>query len=240
MLQNEGLRKTIPGGWFPVLLLVVALLRSLPSSIAQTSDPWTEEGVSRQKVSWLSDEENLLVAELNKARTDPARYAREYIEPELALFLPDDPRIQQKPDGSLLSLNEGVSAVQECIRIMKTTPPMGILTASEGISKAARGHARDMERRNFFDHDGSDGSDPYQRMSRYGKWSGYAAENISSGEATARGIVVQLLIDDGVPSRGHRENILNPVLTRVGVAIAPHKEWRWTATIDLTAEYIGK
>lgn len=230
---------TIRDGWV-FLLLLVALLTGVHASNAQTPDPWTEEGASQMKASWLSDEENQLVVELNKARTDPARYAREYIEPGLSLFLPDDPLVQQKPDGTLYSTSEGVSAVKECIEVMKSTSPMGILTPSEGISKAARDHAKDMERRVFVAHKGSDGSDPYKRMNRYGKWGGFAAENISAGEATARAVVVQLLIDDGVASRGHRQNILDPALKRVGVAIAPHKEWRWSATMDFASEYTEK
>ncbi len=35
--------------------------------------------------------------------------------------------------------------------------------------------------------------------------------------------VVSLLVDDGVPSRGHRDNILNESYNRVGVAIGEHR-----------------
>lgn len=208
--------------------------------IGQTIDPWTPEGATLLKVDYLSQEENLVIVELCKARTDPSRYATEYIEPRVAWFLLNEPYTMQEEDGRLLMTNEGKAAVIECVKAMKKTPAMGVVRASEGISKAARDHARDMELRNFFDHDGSDGADPFVRMNRYGVRGGYAGENISAGKSTAREIVIQLLVDDGVASRGHRENILTPVFTRVGVAIAPHKQWSWTATIDFAELYTEK
>ncbi|MDD2964228.1 MAG: CAP domain-containing protein [Bacteroidales bacterium] len=238
--KTKACRTSLPFGGLFGMLLVAVLLLNPDRAEGQTPDPWTAEGAAQLKVSWLSDEENLLVVELNKARTDPARYAREYIEPELALFLPDDPLVQQKPNGALYTTLEGASAIKECIGVMKSTLPMKVLVASEGMSKAARDHVRDMDRRVFVAHKGSDGSDPYERMNRYGKWGGFAAENISAGIATAREIVMQLLVDDGVASRGHRDNILDPALKRVGVALAPHEEWGWSATMDFASEYTEK
>ena len=41
-------------------------------------------------------------------------------------------------------------------------------------------------------------------------------ENLVGGQITARMSVIQLLIDSGIPGRGHRYNILNPIWTHVG------------------------
>ena len=47
-----------------------------------------------------------------------------------------------------------------------------------------------------------------ERMNRHGRASGSWAENIAYGNNDAIEIVMQLFIDDGVSSRGHRDNIV--------------------------------
>ena len=51
------------------------------------------------------------------------------------------------------------------------------------------------------------------------------AENCSYGPKTGFDIVVQLLVDDGVESLGHRLNILSTFYSSMGVAIRPHKDF---------------
>jgi uncharacterized protein YkwD len=55
-------------------------------------------------------------------------------------------------------------------------------------------------------HTGTDGSDPYARMNRYGTVLD-GGENIAYGTFTGRDTVMGLVIDDGVASRGHRDNV---------------------------------
>ena len=61
------------------------------------------------------------------------------------------------------------------------------------------------------------------RIERYGEWNGMAAENIDYGAVTGLTIIMDLAIDDGVSSRGHRTNIFNKDAKLVGIATAPHK-----------------
>jgi uncharacterized protein YkwD len=51
-------------------------------------------------------------------------------------------------------------------------------------------------------------------------------ENISYGSAKGHDAVLQLAIDDGVPSRGHRTNIFKPDYAEVGPCEGPHKGYR--------------
>lgn len=60
----------------------------------------------------------------------------------------------------------------------------------------------------------------------------YMAENCSFGKFTAKDVVMQLLIDEGIISLGHRKNILNIEYTKLGVAFGEHKVYRKCAVMD--------
>jgi len=72
------------------------------------------------------------------------------------------------------------------------------------------------------------------RIKRYGDWDIAAAENIHFGK-TPNGLheaVIALVIDDGVPSRGHRNNIFNEKLKYLGVGIAGHTVYGQCVVVD--------
>ena len=177
----------------------------------EASPPFNRRG---QVLSENIDAE--VVAELNRARTNPAAYAR-LIERRLPTY-----------DG-----REGKRAIREAIRVLQSTPPMAPLNFSSWVSRAAKDHARDQGRSGRTGHTGSDGSDPLTRIRRYVDSRG-AAENLAYGLYDAREIVVELIIDDGVASRGHRVNILNPSYSMVGVATGPHKSYGVMCVMDFS------
>ena len=76
------------------------------------------------------------------------------------------------------------------------------------------------------------------RLNRLGRWQGLIAENISTGEEEARDVVLQLLIDDGVASRGHRKNLFNPGLHQAGAGTAPHRDYRVVTVIDYADGFV--
>ena len=64
---------------------------------------------------------------------------------------------------------------------------------------------------------GTDDSSPFSRISEY--CDGLSGnENMVGGEGNARSLVMKLLIDSGISSRGHRYNLLNPEWKYVGCA----------------------
>jgi hypothetical protein len=64
---------------------------------------------------------------------------------------------------------------------------------------------------------------------------GFSAENCSYGYSGALDIVMQLLIDHGVESLGHRRNMMNPGYKGLGVAIRPHAGYRFCAVQDFSS-----
>jgi uncharacterized protein YkwD len=97
------------------------------------------------------------------------------------------------------------------------------------LAKAARLHAEDMARNNYFSHRGRDGSDPARRIERTGYRYRAYGENIAGGQMKPEDVVAGWL-----KSPGHCANLMNPRFTEMGVAFAtdPNSQMGvyWTQT----------
>lgn len=106
-------------------------------------------------------------------------------------------------------------AGMELIDELKEMPPAQLLYPKKCVYQAARKHGEDCKKRGYTDHTGSDGSSPFSRISQF--CTGLRGnENIVGGKKDARVLVIQLLIDSGISSRGHRYNMLNPDWQYIG------------------------
>lgn len=168
-----------------------------------------------------------IVAELNAARTDPAAYARK-ARALRSLFNGD--RIE-RPGEIALVTQEGPAAVDEAIAFLEAQAPLPALRDNPGLARAAADHAREQGQTGEVAHVGADGSSPSDRMRRYGRWSA-TGEAIAYGPDRAEDVILQLIVDDGVPDRGHRRILFNPAYTLVGAACAPHPVWRTACVLD--------
>ena len=176
--------------------------------------------------------EREVVDELNLARTDPKRYAG-----FLAEMRPHFNGNQlERPGEVILVTREGVAAVNEAIEYLRAMQPLPALRLSRGLSLAAQAHVDDQES-GAMGHTGSDGSQPWDRMSRYGAWQDKVAENIAYGGYSTRGVVIQLIVDDGLPDRQHRVNMFSPEYRFVGVACGTHARLHDMCVMDFAARY---
>ena len=122
---------------------------------------------------------------------------------------------------------------------LKSVKNLAMLVPEKSLMEAAAYHANDMSKNNFFDHSSSDGTSFGDRV--YSFYGGNAiAENISAGMNTAIGVVMQLLVDDGLSSLGHRKNILGSKYVAIGVKTATHKQWRTVTVQDFGDKVITK
>lgn len=99
-------------------------------------------------------------------------------------------------------------------------PPLRLASK---LGQAAQRHAEDMARNNFFDHKGSNGSQPSDRAKAAGYSFSYIGENIAAGRATPAETIRQWM-----SSPGHRSNILKREYTEIGFGYvsAPSTRYR--------------
>lgn len=105
-----------------------------------------------------------------------------------------------------------VQRVVELTNIERRKAGLPALKYDPALAAAAEKHSVDMAMRDYFDHEGADGSSPSERVSATGyEWS-FVAENIHGGSDTP-----EEAVKSWMNSPGHRKNILNPKAQEIGV-----------------------
>jgi uncharacterized protein YkwD len=167
--------------------------------------------------------ESEVLAALNRARTDPRGMAAT-LDGLLSYF---NGRVLKRPHWPIaIQTNEGTAAVREASAALRSQTPVGPLTQSTALTKAARDHATDQARTGAVGHTGADGSSTKTRAERYGTWQISLSENIDYSQMVRGSDVIEnLIVDDGVPDRGHRRNIYDPTVKVVGIACGPHPRY---------------
>ena len=96
---------------------------------------------------------------------------------------------------------------------------MGPLAADGCVTYVAQIRSDDMATRGYFAHESPDGSSAFSLLDAYGVPSGWAGENLARNNYP-EDQTVAVAIRDLMASPPHRENILNPNYTAMGVAAA--------------------
>ena len=198
------------------------------TQVSKTQPAGEAENVGGAEVDFMSQKERDVFDATNLARQYPKAYA-EILRKYRATHLGDK---VFKTNHGILKTQEGLPAVDEAIAFLENQKALSPLKASEGLSDAARDHAKDIGRAGIVGHEGTDGSQPVERVNRHGKWRTTTGENIQFGNGDGREIIMQLIIDDGVPSRGHRINIFKKDFEVAGLAIAPHTKYGSCCVIE--------
>jgi len=102
-------------------------------------------------------------------------------------------------------------------RKKKELPP---LKPNALLFKIAQAHSENMAKQGKMDHF-LDGKTPGERVKEGGYVFSRAQENIAAADA---GISIEELMKGWMESKGHRENILTPLCTEIGLGIAGDKE----------------
>jgi uncharacterized protein YkwD len=198
-------------------------------------DGWSLADIDTARdADFLSEAEKDVILASNAVRTDPRRFADIYVAELRSRYAGS---LIEYPGEIAIRTVEGTRAVDELTGYLRTARPQPALVPSLGMSSGAADHASDQSKSGATGHTGGDRSSPFDRIDRYGSWNGTAGENISYGYGDGLRIVLQLLVDDGVPSRGHRDNIMNGQFGVSGVAVDSHPVYGNVCVITYAASY---
>lgn len=201
------------------------------SEIVAKSDDWPDSIYEiMNDTPYLSQRERGVIIEYNKCRTNPSRYAREYLTPFLNSINTDG--TYKSSSGQLYTSKEGLSVIKEAIAELDTMHPLSMLRPQKYLHQAAKYHCKDTGPKGKVGHDGTDGSSPTDRGKIFNPDCIGVAESISYGFRDPQDIMIQLLVDDGVPSRGHRRGVFFKQISHIGTSIQKHKKYGYMCVVD--------
>ncbi len=197
------------------LLLVLVLPSVHLNAQGSAWDRWDPEKVrtlfTSREVPYLTEEEQKVILFMNMARYDGSLFAETFLK----TYVEEN---QVKNTTYLRSLH----------RDLANASGLPALIPEEDLTSVAQGHAtRSGETGHVGHKDMTKRFEPLRR-NPYFAW----GECCSYGYEEAISIVITLLIDEGIEGVGHRKTILNTSYNSVGVAIRPHRDYRYNCVID--------
>lgn len=163
----------------------------------------------------IRHEEKRLLELINDLRANPQAFLQKTARPYLI-------------DNAIDSVQNRYAA--SLLMELKKQKPLPSLHKNMILTNRAQAFAVDMGKTGSVGHYSKRLGDMSQRLVLVR--SDIKGENCDYGHSDALDILMSLLIDEGVPSLGHRKNLLDPRFTRIGVAIEPHRKYTWNCVMD--------
>ena len=177
-----------------------------------------------------------ILEEINLVRRNPAAYIS-ILEEWKKYYKGNE---LQLPNRIPIDTNEGPALVDEAIEFLRKQTASEALSENNSLAAAALVQLKDIQTNNISGHRGSDNSLPDERVARLGRWLGSVGELIDYGSNTAREVVIKIIMDDGVASRGHRLKLFTAGFKLVGLAQGNTKDYGNVCVVVLTNDFIPK
>jgi uncharacterized protein YkwD len=224
-----GKIKELQDAWAALLDCEAKMCRVAPSTATTPQTPASVSTVASAAPTGACPSADAVLAEINAARVDPPAYAAK-LRKYRAWYQGKLVREPGDPVGRMTT--EGTAAVDDAIAWLEKLPPRPPLKMSPELASAAARFAADAGSAGLVGHVGSNGSTVGGRFLAAGVRAALREETIALSAETAEAAVRQLIIDDGVSTRGHRSIIFEPSLMIAGVGCGPHKTWKFMFVVD--------
>ena len=175
---------------------------------------------------------------INKYRANPRELAR-HLE-RLKKYLDTSTNILSEPDKIQIQMVEGVDVFNEAINYLRALRPLEPLQWEDALAASAQEHVNDIGPKGLLLYQSSDGTEPEDRITKYGNYLESLGENIDFGPNDAIGVIVSLTLDDGEEERPHRDNLFKNDYKKIGIACGPHQTEFQMCVMDLAYDFIPK
>ena len=166
--------------------------------------------------------------EMNKVRADPKSLIP-YVQKGIKEF---NGKVRRG-----VTTHEGTGAWNELISVLESQQALKPMTWSNGMAKACQLFAEWSGPNGIIGHNGPNGKSMAARIEEQGTWQRSIGENVAYGHLNGKESLIQLMVDDGVSSRGHRKNILKENFGVVGIAIHTHVNYKYMTCMDFAGGF---
>jgi uncharacterized protein YkwD len=160
-------------------------------------------------VTYMSAEEKKLIYIINLMRTNPVLFANTVIS--------------KYPDSAYMTSLKNSTYYKSLLVTLRRQEPLGVLYPDSTCYVSASCHAITAGKNGYVGHE-------RQTEDCKKKWV-FNGECCDYGHNQALDILMSLLIDDGVPSLGHRKICLSPY-NKIGVSLQPHTTYSNNTVLD--------
>jgi uncharacterized protein YkwD len=174
---------------------------------------------------------------LNEFRKNPKLLAK-HIE-SLKRYLDKNTNVLSEPGKIQIQMVEGEYVFNEAINFLNSLPSLKPLIWDDSLALSALEHVLDIGPKGLLSYQSSDGTEPEERILKYGNYSESLGENIDFGPNDAMGVIISLTLDDGEEDRPHRDNLFKPDYQKVGIACGPHKTEYQMCVMDFAYDFEG-
>ena len=135
---------------------------------------------------------------------------------------------------------EGENVFNEAINFLKNLRPLQPLEWDDCLAQSAQDHVDDIGPKGLLLYQSSDGTEPEDRITKYGNYIESLGENIDFGPNDEIGVIVSLTLDDGEEERPHRDNLFKNDYKKIGIACGPHQTEFQMCVMDFAYDFIPK
>ena len=189
-----------------------------PKEPEQPSKPWLPEEPNKPEQPsqpWLPEQPK-----------EPEQPSKPWIPEE-----PNKPEQPENGNGSNGIITSEETKMLEYINNERAKAGVGPLKMDFDLARLAKLKSQDMVDKNYFSHTSPTYGSPFEMMNSYGIKYRTAGENIARNSTMSNAHTALM------NSEGHRNNILNPNFTHIGIGIVKNQI---SASITVTQMFIGK